>query len=126
MLINKDKGRPAWSPSELSDVDSNWARTTFFDPRKSDYVRNAPRLSPSGRTDADMDIGFWALPRERSVRANVVGEAKDSGANALNLEQLVAKFEKRKDGKKGVRAKIEEIVSRCCEVQEGSWLKWKA
>jgi len=73
-----------------------------------------------------MDIGFWALPRERSVRANVVGEAKDSGANALNLEQLVAKFEKRKDGKKGVRAKIEEIVSRCCEVQEGGWLKWKA
>jgi 3-hydroxyisobutyryl-CoA hydrolase len=55
-----------------------------------------------------------------------VGEAKDSGANALNLEQLVAKFEKRKGWKKGVRTKIEEIVNRCCEIEEGGWLKWKA
>lgn len=125
--IPKD-ARPAWSPAELNDVDTAWARSAFFDSKTSEYVKNAPRLSPppSGKTDADIDLGFWALPRERNVRAYVNGDAKDSGDYAITLEDVVAKFERRKDGKKGVRAKVEEIVSRCCEVQEGGWLKWKA
>lgn len=129
-LVTKiDKNaRPEWSPAELSDVDPSWAQSTFFDSKTSEYVKNAPRLSPgpSGKTDADIDLGFWALPRERAVRAYVIGDAKDSGEYAITLEDLVTRFERRKEGKKGVRAKIEEIVSRCCEVQDGGWLKWKA
>lgn len=126
MLLEKNKGRPAWSPSSLGEVDTAWARSTFFDSKTSEYVKNAPRLSPTGKTDADTDLSFWALPRERAIRAAIVGDAKDSGNYALNLDQLVAKFERRKDSKRGVRAKIEEIVNRCCEVQDGGWLKWKA
>jgi hypothetical protein len=39
---------------------------------------------------------------------------------------LIKRFEKRMTNKRGVRAKIEEIVERCCEIDEGGWLKWKA
>lgn len=100
--------------------------TEFFDSQSSNYVKNAPRLKPTGKTDADIDLSFWALPRESNVRAAIMGDAKDSGDYALSLAQLVKKFERRKDSKRGVRAKVEEIVQRCCKVQEGGWLKWKA
>ncbi|KAF8323083.1 3-hydroxyisobutyryl-coenzyme A hydrolase [Clavulina sp. PMI_390] len=124
--LPKDQ-RPDWSPSTLAEVDPSWVKSTFFDSRLSSYVRDAPRLSPgpSGKTDADLDLNFWALPRERNVRAYVLGEAKDSGEYAISFEDLVTRFERRKSGKKGVRAKLQEIVDRCCDVEEGGWLKWK-
>lgn len=125
VLIEKSKGRPTWSPSTVSEVPTESTIETFFSP-SSEYVSSAPRLQPTGRTDADTDLNFWALPRERTIRATVIGEAKDSGMHALNIDLLVKRFEKRTNNKVGVKAKIEEIVNRCCEVDEGGWLKWKA
>lgn len=132
-IDRKDKNaRAVWSPSSLSDVSPEWVHSTFFSASESPYLKSSPRITPgpSGRSAADLNLGHWALPSESALRTFISGAAEDSGDFAVNVDEVVKKFEHadRKGGsgggKKGVRGKVEEVVGRCCEVKDG-WLKWK-
>jgi len=123
VLINKEKMRPNWSPSTLAEVSQDWVLSTFFS-RESKYVSSAPRIH-TPRTSASVNLGHFGLPTEVEIGAVIRGSSPDSGASAVDVEELVARFEARTDGKRGVRSKVEEVIARRCEKMEGGYLRWK-
>jgi len=121
VLIDKSKSRPAWSPSTLAEASQSQIISTFFD-HSSPHVSNAPRLQTS-RTSAQINLSYYALPSESEIRALIMSD--NGGENALTTEEAIERFERMKKGKRGVRAKVEEVIARQCEKFQGEYLRWK-
>jgi 3-hydroxyisobutyryl-CoA hydrolase len=104
-LVKRSKDRPLWSPSTLEDV------------RDEDV---APFFAGCNRPEKESPLTFWssgpeaqykeyphaflALPTDAEIEAKLV-EGK-SGS------EVVAEFLKEKNGKVGVREKVEEVLER--------------
>jgi 3-hydroxyisobutyryl-CoA hydrolase len=103
----------------------------FFSP-DSLYCSLTPKLTipdhlVSGKETNPMRHG---LPTEKEIGRMVRGSDHSSGGSGLRLDELVAKFEDLRRGKRGVREKVLEVAERKCEIVDNSdgnfqWLKWK-
>ncbi|RDB21423.1 3-hydroxyisobutyryl-CoA hydrolase, mitochondrial [Hypsizygus marmoreus] len=129
VLVEKAKGRPQWSPSELEDVSDEMV-SRFFAPT-SPYLASAPTLSIPEHVSAVTSRPMkYALPTEDEIGSLVRGSHSAGGGSGISLEELLAKFNDLRQGKMGVKEKVLEVARRKCEVTDNAdgnfvWLKWK-
>ncbi|KAI0362452.1 3-hydroxyisobutyryl-coenzyme A hydrolase [Trametes cingulata] len=132
VLVDKIKERPNWSPARLEDVNDSEVLQNFFS-KYTPENGTAPKITPPpylAQLNKVMDPMQYALPTEAEIRSMVDGSHKSSGATEITLDELLAKFDKLRKGKAGVREKILEVVQRKCIFEEDKhmdkkWLKWK-
>ncbi len=132
VLVNKEKSRPAWSPAHLNEVNDEEIRQTFFS-KFSPEQDTAPKITPPAylpQPNQLADPMRYALPTEVEIRSMVDGSHRDSGATEITLDELLAKFDRARGRKPGMREKILEVVQRKCVSEQDKhmdkrWLKWK-
>ncbi|TFK94747.1 3-hydroxyisobutyryl-coenzyme A hydrolase [Polyporus arcularius HHB13444] len=132
VLVNKEKSRPAWSPAHLNEVNDEEIRRTFFS-KFSPEQDTAPKITPPAylpQPNQLADPMRYALPTEVEIRSMVDGSHRDSGATEITLDELLAKFDRARGRKPGMREKILEVVQRKCVSEQDKhmdkrWLKWK-
>jgi len=119
-LIRKPAATPRWSPAALEDSDEH-VTDEFFNVAER-AQRRLPLLPRGGGAPEDFfhyPHGF-GLPREEEAREVVVR----SGARLLP-EEVVGYFDHRHHGKKGVKAKVWDVVKRMVVTDENGRGKWK-
>jgi len=124
VIVEKLRGRPAWSPASLSQVDVAKLEAAFFQPGA-----NTPQLMlpESLHKSHPSPASFlrYGLPAENELQALVEGRHASSGSGALTLQELIVKAEDLRGGKRGVAEKVREVVSRRCASDKDGYLKWK-
>ena len=141
VLVSRTKGRPDWSPSEISDpaVSDSVIAEQFFDTSSPNLKSDRPRLvfdPPSTSKRSEKQDSTWGqfrkygLPSEMEVEAAVTGAAPGSGAFKVTETELVEKLLDARGNTGGPRAeemdaKAREIVRRLCDITEGGYLDWK-
>ncbi|KAI0690588.1 3-hydroxyisobutyryl-coenzyme A hydrolase [Cytidiella melzeri] len=133
VLFERIKGRPAWSPATLQEVNDADILGNFFQ-KFSPENSTAPSIALSddshlepSKTGSPM---LFALPTEEEIRKLVVGSHNTSGGTSLTKDELVQKLDRARRGKMGVREKVLEVVSRRCVEEEDKasgtkYLRWK-
>jgi 3-hydroxyisobutyryl-CoA hydrolase len=131
VLVDKTKGRPAWSPAEPERVEDEDVVLRFFSPR-SPLLAGKPALAQITAADAgkkDRRTTRFALLREDEIGALVRGSHGSSAAFAMTKDELLDKAAAIANGKSGVREKVLEVVGRRTKVErdgEGQeYLVWK-
>lgn len=115
VLVEKEKGRPNWTPETLAGIANEKVVKDFFAP-DSPFLAHMPQLSlPSGRSAPWRD---YALPSEDEIGQMVLGSHRTSGDKGLNLEELLTRFDRLRRGKHGVREKVLEVALRRCRVDD--------
>jgi 3-hydroxyisobutyryl-CoA hydrolase len=133
VIIEKTKGRPAWSPSTVAEVDDTDVALKFFGQYSPE---NGTAASIEIPADVEVDASKagspmrYALPTEAEIKLLVKGSHGTSGSSALTKDELVQKAVKLSKDKMGVREKILDVVARkCVEVTEDGdpvkYLRWK-
>jgi len=123
VLKTKLKGRPAWSPASLAEVDGSNVEQKFF---HSKDAHQANLLVPDfARERAPKDFLKFALPREQDIMRLVKGEDTEGTGLALTLDDLLHKVDKTWGFKPGSKRKTLEIVDRKCALEDGKYLRWK-
>ena len=111
-LIEKNKEkkaqRPAWQPSQLSDVTSSSIRDIFK------LRKDSPKLAalPEGASSYTEYPHSFGLPSERLIGRVVKGDVNDSGSFAVTPQEVHQWFQREWHDKVGVREKVEEVLSR--------------
>lgn len=129
VVVNKEKGRPAWSPSTLAEVSEKSILSNFFSPT-SPYFDPKPELSfPENLSKPGNPMRF-ALPTQDEVRHYIAQDTPSSGGLAVTKDQVIKYFEEQKQGKGGVREKVSEILQRKSQLEKGAdelnpWIRWK-
>ena len=102
----------------------------FFD--DSSFVKRAPVLEldeDTGKNVQHIHPMTYALPTEVEIGKVVRGELKQSGAYALTLPEVLDKFLRKTNNKRGVEEKVREVIARKCEVVDDpnyhQCLRWK-
>ncbi|KAG0697019.1 3-hydroxyisobutyryl-coenzyme A hydrolase [Suillus ampliporus] len=112
VLIDKTKGRPAWSPDKLNDVSDEIVRR-FFE-SDSTYLRAMPILTPPDfLSNGKRNPMKFALPSEDAILQIVKSKARK---DPISLSDLLAHFDNLQSGKQGVAEKVVEVVRRKCNV----------
>ena len=127
VLIEKDRSsaRTKWSPADLSGVSVSAVESEFFKPASA-KLHLPERLQK--KHEVPSQFLRFTLPPEEEIGQAVMGSHKASGGSALELSDLVAKFEDLRKGKHGVADKVKEVVQRKCTLFEDngcSYLRWK-
>lgn len=122
LLIEKKSERPDWSPSTLEETSPSDVIKSFFD-TASPYVANAPQLKMNRSSSPGDKLTRFALPTEATIQGAIQGSLPGSGSFALTPQELITSFEGRYGQKLGLRQKIEEVINRKCQVENG-YLKW--
>lgn len=113
-LIRKPAEKPVWTVSELDQVSDEDVKAFFTNEPELQLLRTG------GDRNAYKDYphAWIGLPREAEVESVVRrGQAKTK-------DEVVASFVAAKDSKMGVREKVEEILNRRTETQDGV-LVWR-
>ncbi|GAB7347074.1 hypothetical protein MBLNU459_g3207t1 [Dothideomycetes sp. NU459] len=112
-LIQKPPRKPDWSPATLDDVSQASVDAFFSEPLTL-------QLLNKGQANAYTDYphAHIGLPRETEVEALV------KGGNKLDADAVVRHFLHAKNGKMGVREKVEEILLRRTTETDGA-LSWQ-
>ncbi|KAJ1309156.1 hypothetical protein OPQ81_004827 [Rhizoctonia solani] len=121
LLINKEKGRAAWSPATLEDTGEDVIKKFFDD---SPYVKRAPRLELDRKAIPGDKLYRYALPNEATIEAAVKGSLPGSGSFALTPKELISSLERRCGRKTGLQQKIQDVIDRKCLVEDG-YLTWR-
>lgn len=109
VLVDKTKGRPAWSPDQINDVTDEILRRFFAS--SSSYLSAAPTLTPPDfLSNVKQNPMKFALPTEDAI-LQFVKARKD-----LPLSDLLTHFDNLHSGKQGVAEKVVEVVKRRCDV----------
>lgn len=100
-LINRTKERPNWSPNALEEVTEKQVNA-FFQPIGEERLS----LLDTGRrgTFEEYPHAWLGLPTEKEIV-----ELSEEGRST---EEIVRYFIREKDGKVGVREKVEEVMER--------------
>ena len=122
MLVEKKPGRPAWSPASLDQVDAVGLEA-FFKTGANTPQLVLPDVSHKSHSALPSFLRY-GLPSEDEIRALVEGSHASSGSGALTLQELIAKAEDLRGGKRGVAGKVQEVVSRRCAVDRDGYLQW--
>lgn len=134
VLIDKIKGRPAWNPAALKDVDDTEVLAKFFS-KYSPERGTAPSITlPEHLNLQPSNTGSpmrYALPMEDEIKQLVVGNHKTSGGTTITQAELIQHLETLRRGKMGIREKVNEVVARRCvehvDKESGAkWLKWQS
>ena len=72
----------------------------------------------------------FALPTEVEIQSMVDGSHRSSGATTITVDELLAIFDRMRDGKAGMREKILEVVDRKCYLEQDKhmdkkWVQWR-
>lgn len=130
LLIQKEKGRAAWSPNKLADTPLEPVLANFYDP-ESTFLEKVPATTfstPNGKYVKTNPMRFSLLSEEEIGRL-IRGEHPSSSSVAFTLEELVEKVKALSGGKQGVEEKVKDVVRRRCQevpksgMQEGH-LRW--
>lgn len=125
VLVDKEKGRPRWTPATLAGISDEKLVKDFF-AADSPFCADMPQLSLSSRRPAPWRN--YGLPSEEEIGQMVLGSHQTSGAKGLKLEELQSRFDRVRRGKHGVREKVLEVAARRCRVSGGpekqGWLEW--
>jgi 3-hydroxyisobutyryl-CoA hydrolase len=131
VLIDKTMERPNWSPDTLTKISDEEVLSKFFS-EDSPYRSWTPKLTIPDHLSSAKETNpmRYTLPTEKEIGRMVRGSDRSSGGSGIKLEELVAKFEDVRRGKRGVREKVVEVAQRKCDVVDNSdgnfeWLKWK-
>jgi len=124
VLLEKEAGRPAWSPDSLEQVDITSLKASFF---PSDT--ESPQLVlPEALRDSSPSVASflrYGLPLEDELQALVEGSHASSGSAALTLQELITKVEDLRGEKRGAATKVREVVRRRCVVDQDGYLQWR-
>jgi 3-hydroxyisobutyryl-CoA hydrolase len=103
-LIERKKERPNWTPNQLEDVTEDMVRSFF---RKG--LGGGLALLKNGPESEYRDYPFrrLGLPSQREI-LDVAGHGEGKKMN----EEVVQHFVKERNGKVGVREKVEEVLER--------------
>ena len=112
-LIQKPPVSPVWNPPQLSGVSQDNVDSFF----RSEGSHRLNLLG--GKNYTEYPFGHLALPRESDV-AKIVRDGGMSSAEVVNG------FLRQKNGKVGVREKVEEILKRKCHTDENGKLVWRS
>ncbi|KAK0264415.1 3-hydroxyisobutyryl-CoA hydrolase [Friedmanniomyces endolithicus] len=119
LLINKPKTTPKWSPSTLEEVTEKTVMEFFVGEEEAELELLPAASGEGSRSYTDYPHAWVGLPREREVREFVLGR---NGVDSV--EEVVKHFVNLRDGKQGVKEKVEEILARKGELS-GNRLGWK-
>jgi 3-hydroxyisobutyryl-CoA hydrolase len=129
VLLEKIGGRPQWSPGTLEEVTEEIV-SRFFDPN-SPFLASAPELTipEHFKSGPSSHLMKYALPMEEEIGAVVRGAHTTGGATGVSLDELVARFDRLRQEKLGVREKVMEVAQRRCQTVDNAdgnfvWLKW--
>ncbi|KAG2147250.1 ClpP/crotonase-like domain-containing protein [Suillus cothurnatus] len=112
VLVEKAKGRPAWSPDQLINVSDEIVRR-FFE-RNSSYLSAVPTLTPPDfLANGEQNPMKFALPSEDAILQIVKSKLRK---DSMSLSDLLAHFDNLYLGKQGVADKVVEVVKRRCDV----------
>ncbi|MCJ1474856.1 hypothetical protein MMC13_003516 [Lambiella insularis] len=111
-LIERSSGIPKWSPPRLEDVSPADVDSFFEVEGKSPLP-----LFRAAADGKDYKYGYLALPKEVEIRKLVLEGGKSMG-------KIVDAFVERRNGKPGVREKVEEVLTRMCEVNGSGEVVW--
>ncbi|KAF2161267.1 hypothetical protein M409DRAFT_28305 [Zasmidium cellare ATCC 36951] len=114
LLVDKPKRTPSWSPSTLEQV-SNRDVDSFFS-HETDFELLGTEAGSNGQDYNNYPHAWIGLPRE----VDVYQQVRDGSSK----EAIIEHFEKQKNGKVGVREKVEDILLRKAE-DVGGRLQWK-
>ncbi|KAF1346193.1 ClpP/crotonase-like domain-containing protein [Delphinella strobiligena] len=112
-LIHKPAKTPVWDPPTLAEVPDITVDSFFTDPLKLRLLKGG-----EGSAYPDYPHAWIGLPRETEVEAVV------KGSQRLGFEGVVQHFLKGRNGKMGVREKVEEILHRRTAENDGG-LSWQ-
>lgn len=99
-LINRTKERPNWSPTSLEEVTDKQVDSFF---RQAEGERLGLLETGEHADFAEYPHAQLALPTEKEILAVSEGRSK---------EEIVNHFIQERDGKVGVREKVEEVMER--------------
>lgn len=112
-LINKPATTPQWNPSALSQVNGKEVERMFlYD--KTKKLNLDDRYGYRSYPYRDL----LGLPSEESIESRV----KPGGMTKV---QLLAQVMRERQGRDGVRQKVEEVLQRKCETDKNGILRWK-
>lgn len=103
-LIERKKGRPNWKPNQLEDVSKAEVESFFSGPTAEAGGQIALLASGKEAAYERYPHAWLGLPTEEEVLRVRRG--------GLEGEELIKWFEREKDGKVGVREKVEEVLER--------------
>ena len=127
LLIDKTPELVKWTPATLEEVSQTSIESIFFSstpPFDNPPLVNLPRLHP-GNAYKSYPHAKFSLPSELEIQDVVTGNASGSGKYALTKEEVVKVLTRGRNGKIGVREKVEEVLNRRSTVGEGNTLNWR-
>ena len=111
-LIDKPPTTPVWDPPTLEGVKDNDVEEFFS-------VQGARRMELLSEGDyEEYPFGYLALPREEDVERLVRRGGK---SRSMVIEEFISQ----RNGKPGVREKVEEVIRRKCTVDKSGELVWQ-
>lgn len=111
-LIHKPATIPVWDPPTLEGVQNSDVEDFFS-------VQGARRMDLLSEGDyQEYPFGHLALPREEDVERLVRRGGK-------SRRMVIEEFISQRNGKLGVREKVEEVIRRRCKVDESGDLVWE-
>lgn len=113
-LIRKPAETPKWTPATLDEVDDAAVDAFFSKSPELALLKSGSEASFSHYPHA-----WIGLPREVEVE-NLVRDG-----NVSDRAAVVAHFVREKNGKMGVREKVQEILERRTEERQGGGLQWR-
>jgi 3-hydroxyisobutyryl-CoA hydrolase len=125
VIKNKEEGRPAWSPASLDQVDPASLEASFFTPVESPPELVLPEALRQKNHPPLPSFLRYGLPTENELQTLIDGRHPSSGSGAVTLQELIAKAEDLREGKRGVAEKVQEVVSRRCAVDTDGYLRWR-
>jgi len=127
VLVDKIKtpGNPVWSPASLDQVDRAGLEASFFKAEESSPQLVLPEALHNSHPPPASFLRY-GLPPEDELQALIRGRHASSGSGALTLQELVAKVEGLRGGKRGVAEKVQEVVNRRCTIDGDGYLQWRS
>ena len=126
LLIDKLKTRAAWKPSTLEQVKLASIQTLFFSDKPPFDNPPLPKIASlkSAPSYKAYPHAKYALPSEKEIQDVVTGDTAASGKYAMSAEQVIEFLVKARNGKIGVREKVEEVLHRQCRPGLEGTIKW--
>lgn len=112
-LINKSSTNPVWDPPKLEEVKEEQVDEFF----RNEGKRSIELLGGRGTRPYKEYPFRMGLVREEEIEMVV----REGG---LRRKGVVKRFVDESGGRVGVKEKVEEVLRRCCEVDEGGNLHW--
>ncbi|EFP81143.2 uncharacterized protein PGTG_07395 [Puccinia graminis f. sp. tritici CRL 75-36-700-3] len=131
LLVNKQKSRPAWRPSEIHEVDLSELTTKYFSNRaaSSTHIVRLEGLKTQMKSYHEYPHSKYGLPSEELIKAFVTGDVKGtSGHLALTRQELLQLVLGLYNHKIGAQDKLIDVLDRRTVVKgqnQGFALKWQ-